>query len=58
MITLCTADAYPPGQHENDFDVGVAVIDKFTHYVLQFMEGINKTSQASMQDLVCLLCCR
>ncbi|KAI0731487.1 peptidase C13 family-domain-containing protein [Fomitopsis betulina] len=37
--------------HENDFDVGVAVIDKFTHYVLQFMEGINKTSQASMQDL-------
>ncbi|EPS94058.1 hypothetical protein FOMPIDRAFT_1170048 [Fomitopsis schrenkii] len=37
--------------HENDFDIGVAVIDKFTHYVLQFMEGINKTSQASMQDL-------
>ncbi|KZT66084.1 hypothetical protein DAEQUDRAFT_485395 [Daedalea quercina L-15889] len=37
--------------HENDHDIGVAVIDKFTHYVLQFMEGINKTSQASMQDL-------
>jgi len=37
--------------HENDYDIGVAVIDKFTHYILQFMEGINKTSQASMQDL-------
>ncbi|PCH40692.1 hypothetical protein WOLCODRAFT_99130 [Wolfiporia cocos MD-104 SS10] len=37
--------------HENDFDIGVAVIDKFTHYILQFMEGINKTSQATLQDL-------
>ena len=39
-------------QHENDHDIGVAVIDAFTHYVLEFMEGINKTSQTSMQDLV------
>ncbi|EPQ52040.1 hypothetical protein GLOTRDRAFT_80198 [Gloeophyllum trabeum ATCC 11539] len=37
--------------YENDNDVGVAVIDTFTHYVLQFMEGINKTSQLTMQDL-------
>jgi len=37
--------------HENDNDIGVAVIDSYTHYVLQFMEGINKTSQTSMQDL-------
>jgi len=37
--------------HESDQDIGVAVIDAFTHYVLEFMEGINKTSQASMQDL-------
>jgi phosphatidylinositol glycan class K len=37
--------------HENDNDIGVAVIDSFTHYVLEFMEGINKTSQTSMQDL-------
>ena len=41
-------------QHENDNDIGVAVIDSFTHYVLEFMEGINKTSQLSMQDLVSL----
>ncbi|TDL16144.1 hypothetical protein BD410DRAFT_902188 [Rickenella mellea] len=36
--------------HENDNDIGVAVIDSYTHHVLQFMEGINKTSHASMQD--------
>ena len=39
-------------QYENDNDIGVAVIDSFTHHILQFMEGINKTSHASMQDLV------
>lgn len=37
--------------HENDNDVGVSVIDSYTHFVLDFMEGINKTSQISMQDL-------
>ena len=44
-------------QHENDQDIGVAVIDSYTHYVLQFMEGINRTSRASMQDLVRLPHC-
>ena len=39
-------------QHAHDNDIGVAVIDAFTHYVLQFMEKINKTSQVSMQELV------
>ena len=39
-------------QHVNDNDIGVAVIDAFTHYVLEFMEKINKTSQVSMQELV------
>ncbi|KAI0773063.1 peptidase C13 family-domain-containing protein, partial [Trametes elegans] len=37
--------------HENDRDIGVAVIDSYTHYVLEYMESINKTSQATMQDL-------
>ncbi|KAH7926147.1 hypothetical protein BV22DRAFT_1033165 [Leucogyrophana mollusca] len=37
--------------HENDYDIGVSVIDSYTHYVLKLMEGINKTSQTSMQDL-------
>ena len=39
-------------QYANDNDIGVAVIDSFTHYILEYMEGINKTSQMSMQDLV------
>ncbi|KAH9478775.1 glycosylphosphatidylinositol anchor biosynthesis [Psilocybe cubensis] len=37
--------------HANDNDIGVAVIDAFTHYTLEFMEKINKTSQLSMQEL-------
>ena len=42
-------------QYANDNDIGVAVIDSFTHYILEYMEGINKTSQMSMQDLVSFL---
>ncbi|KIM27984.1 hypothetical protein M408DRAFT_329657 [Serendipita vermifera MAFF 305830] len=37
--------------HDHDSDVGVAVIDRFTHLVLSHLEGINKTSQATMQQL-------
>ncbi|KAL9710396.1 glycosylphosphatidylinositol anchor biosynthesis [Leucoagaricus gongylophorus] len=37
--------------YANDNDIGVAVIDSFTHYILEYMEGINKTSQMSMRDL-------
>ncbi|RPD55210.1 hypothetical protein L226DRAFT_539145 [Lentinus tigrinus ALCF2SS1-7] len=37
--------------YENDYDIGVAVIDSYTHYILEFMEGINKTSQTTMEDL-------
>ncbi|PFH48957.1 hypothetical protein AMATHDRAFT_64140 [Amanita thiersii Skay4041] len=37
--------------YASDSDIGVAVIDAYTHYVLQFMEAINKTSQKTMQDL-------
>jgi phosphatidylinositol glycan class K len=39
-------------QYENDADIGVAVIDRYTHSVLSFLEGINKTSQSTMQQLV------
>ncbi|KAI0738307.1 peptidase C13 family-domain-containing protein [Daedaleopsis nitida] len=37
--------------YENDYDLGVAVIDSYTHYILEFLEGINKTSQTTMEDL-------
>ncbi|KAJ9096357.1 hypothetical protein QFC21_005178 [Naganishia friedmannii] len=36
--------------HHNDMDIGVAVIDSFTHYVLQYLEGIDKGSKATLQD--------
>ena len=39
-------------QHHNDPDIGVAVIDSYTHYLLEFMEGQNKTSNKTMKDLV------
>ncbi|GJJ14881.1 hypothetical protein Clacol_009150 [Clathrus columnatus] len=37
--------------HETDTDIGVSVIDRYTHYMLQYLEGINKTSKATMADL-------
>ncbi|GAA5991462.1 hypothetical protein JCM5350_001619 [Sporobolomyces pararoseus] len=37
--------------HHADNDIGVAVTDRYTHHVLTFLEGINKTSKATMQDL-------
>ncbi|CAD6906096.1 unnamed protein product [Tilletia controversa] len=37
--------------HHSDMDLGVAVIDRFTNHVLDYMEHINKTSEATMQDL-------
>jgi phosphatidylinositol glycan class K len=44
--------------YENDMDIGVAVIDGFTHFTLEFMENINKTSTATMKQFVCppLIC--
>lgn len=44
-------------QHDNDYDVGVAIIDSFTHFVLGYLEGMNKTSQLSLQQLVGPTCC-
>ncbi|KAL7410786.1 peptidase C13 family-domain-containing protein [Mrakia frigida] len=37
--------------HHNDPEIGVAVIDSYTHYLLEFMEGQNKTSTKTMKDL-------
>ncbi|KAI0704676.1 peptidase C13 family-domain-containing protein [Earliella scabrosa] len=37
--------------YENDYDIGVAVIDSYTHFILEFLEGVNKTSQTTMEDL-------
>ncbi|KAK9898650.1 hypothetical protein P389DRAFT_185161 [Cystobasidium minutum MCA 4210] len=37
--------------HHSDSDLGVAVIDRYTHVILNFLEGINKTSPTTLQDL-------
>ncbi|KAF8317658.1 hypothetical protein DL93DRAFT_2042420, partial [Clavulina sp. PMI_390] len=37
--------------YANDDEVGVAVIDGFTHHILEFFEKVEKTSNKTMQDL-------
>ena len=37
--------------HNTDFDLGIAMIDRFTNHVLEYMEHVNKTSEKTMQDL-------
>lgn len=39
-------------QRERDQDIGVFVIDHYTHLVLEFLEQTNKTSHQTMNDLV------
>ncbi|CCF58085.1 hypothetical protein KAFR_0D04370 [Kazachstania africana CBS 2517] len=38
--------------HHSDVEIGVAVIDRFTYYTLEFMEQIEKSSNLTLQDLV------
>lgn len=40
--------------HHADKDIGVAVIDRFTHFALNFFENVNKSSQATFADFVSL----
>ncbi|KAK9249520.1 peptidase C13 family-domain-containing protein [Lipomyces tetrasporus] len=37
--------------HHADSDVGVAVIDRFTYYNLEFLEKVDKGSELTMKDL-------
>jgi glycosylphosphatidylinositol transamidase (GPIT) subunit GPI8 len=38
--------------HHNDMDIGVAVIDSFTHHVLQYLERVGRGSNATMREFV------
>lgn len=38
--------------HHSDTEIGVAVIDRFTYYNLDFLENVTRTSNLTMQDLV------
>ncbi|KAG1461738.1 hypothetical protein G6F46_004714 [Rhizopus delemar] len=37
--------------HHTDHDIGVAVIDSYTYYNLEFLENIDMTSDKTLQDL-------
>ncbi|KAI8973390.1 peptidase C13 family-domain-containing protein [Mycotypha africana] len=37
--------------HHTDFELGVAVIDSFTYYNLEFLERIDQTSNRTLQEL-------
>lgn len=37
--------------HHSDLDVGVAVIDRFTYYALDFLEKVDKNSMVTMDKL-------
>lgn len=37
--------------HHSDVDIGVAVIDRFTYYTLEFLENVTTTSKSTLQDL-------
>ena len=39
-------------QHHSDPDIGVAVIDRFTHFAMEQLEHVNQTSEAKLMDLV------
>lgn len=41
--------------HHADKDIGVAVIDRFTHFALNFFEDVDKTSRATFADFVSFL---
>ena len=38
--------------HHDDPDIGVAVIDRFTYYILEVLEKVNMQSKATLKDLV------
>ncbi|WVQ81175.1 hypothetical protein IAT38_003297 [Cryptococcus sp. DSM 104549] len=37
--------------HHNDLDIGVAIIDGFTHFILQYFESLGKSSRETLRDL-------
>jgi hypothetical protein len=41
--------------HHASYELGVAVIDRFTYYNLETLEHLKTDSQSSLQDLVCLV---
>jgi phosphatidylinositol glycan class K len=38
--------------HHADDQIGVSVIDSYTHFTLNYLEGFNKSSKATVKDFV------
>lgn len=60
FLTICQGDpvwcVLPPlSQHQPDPAIGVHLMDRYTFYVLEFLEEINPASQTNMNDLVSIL---
>ncbi len=43
--------------HHTDMDVGVAIIDRFTYFALEFFEAVHRGSNASMADFLAFMGC-
>lgn len=53
-MLLCD-EYFPLSQHQPDPAIGVHLMDRYTFYVLEFLEEINPASQTNMNDLVSIL---
>jgi phosphatidylinositol glycan class K len=52
LATGSSAKGQNSYSHHADSDIGVAVIDRFSHFALKFLEGVNKTSTATFEQFV------
>ena len=43
--------------HHTDMDVGVAIIDRFTFFALEFFETVQRGSNATMADFLAFMGC-
>lgn len=44
-------------QHQPDLAIGVHLMDRYTFYLLEFLEDIQPASKANMNDLVSVCVC-
>ena len=42
-------------QHHPDTDIGVHIIDRWTYYALEFLEGVSPASQVTMENFASAL---
>ena len=55
---MCATDAGENSySHHTDMDVGVAIIDRFTYFALEFFETVHRGSNASVADFLAFMGC-